>query len=99
MIVEEESNEGKEGDVKVQEELEGVILEDSRTWVEGEDEEDDGVDDLVWFDLLEELGLGTLGHKREGAAGRFPQREETSSPGESGNAFTSVSTCCTLMLI
>jgi hypothetical protein len=64
-----------------------VILEDSRTWVEGEDEEDDGVDDLVWFDLLEELGLGTLGHNGEGAAGRFPQREETSSPGESGTDF------------
>lgn len=47
MIVEEESNEGKGGDVKVQEGLEGVILEDSSTWVEGEDEEDDGVDDLV----------------------------------------------------
>lgn len=34
MIVEEESNEGKGGDVKGQGKLEGVILEDSRMWVE-----------------------------------------------------------------
>jgi hypothetical protein len=72
MIVEEESNEGKGGDVKGQGKLEGVILEDSRMWVEGEDEEDDGVDDLVWVDLLEELALARLAIKEKAQPDDFP---------------------------
>jgi hypothetical protein len=76
MIVEEESNEGKGGDVKGQGKLEGVILEDSRMWVDGEDEEDDGVDDLVWVDLLEELALARLAIEGKAQPDDFPRRKK-----------------------
>jgi hypothetical protein len=51
MIVDDESNEDKGGDMKGQEMLEGVILEDSRMWVEGERWRESGIDGTVWFGL------------------------------------------------
>ncbi len=52
MIVDEESNEGKGGDTKGREKLEGVILEDSRMWVEGREMKKSDVDGTVWLGLV-----------------------------------------------
>jgi hypothetical protein len=49
-----ESNEGKGGDTKRQEKLEGAILEDSRMWVEGgrwRESESVVLMGTVWFGL------------------------------------------------
>ena len=51
-----------------------MILEDSRMWVEEEDEEDDGFDDLVWFGLTcsSSWGLARLAIKGKAQPDVFP---------------------------